>query len=96
MFVMNITDDYNDTLTTIITNIFKKTISSNCTINENNNDKIIPTLFLTLPCVISFLYLIFSMVYTLIKPLKKQLMEKFLYPIHRFRCIITGPNECGK
>ena len=23
-------------------------------------------------------------------------MEKFLYPIHPFRCIITGPSECGK
>ena len=23
-------------------------------------------------------------------------MEKFLYPTHRIRCIITGPSECGK
>ena len=23
-------------------------------------------------------------------------MEKFLYPIHPVRCIITGPSECGK
>ena len=23
-------------------------------------------------------------------------MEKFLYPRHPVRCIITGPNECGK
>ena len=23
-------------------------------------------------------------------------MEKFLYPFHPVRCIITGPNECGK
>ena len=23
-------------------------------------------------------------------------MEKFLYPIHPIRCIITGPSECGK
>ena len=23
-------------------------------------------------------------------------MEKFLYPKHPVRCIITGPSECGK
>ena len=23
-------------------------------------------------------------------------MEKFLYPFHPVRCIITGPGECGK
>ena len=23
-------------------------------------------------------------------------MEKFLYPTHPVRCIITGPSECGK
>ena len=23
-------------------------------------------------------------------------MEKFLYPIHPIRCIITGTSECGK
>ena len=23
-------------------------------------------------------------------------MEKYLYPIHPVRCIITGPSECGK
>ena len=23
-------------------------------------------------------------------------MEKFLYPTHSVRCIITGPSECGK
>ena len=23
-------------------------------------------------------------------------MEKFLYPQHPVRCIITGPSECGK
>ena len=33
----NMTVDYNDTL------------SSNCTINENNMDKIVPTLLLTIP-----------------------------------------------
>ena len=23
-------------------------------------------------------------------------MDKFLYPTHPVRCIITGPSECGK
>ena len=23
-------------------------------------------------------------------------MEKFLYPTHSVRCLITGPSECGK
>ena len=23
-------------------------------------------------------------------------MEKYLYPQHPVRCIITGPSECGK
>ena len=24
------------------------------------------------------------------------MMEKFLYPNHPVRCLITGPSECGK
>ena len=24
------------------------------------------------------------------------MMEKYLYPTHLVRCIITGPSECGK
>ena len=58
MFILNVTDDYKDTLS-----------SSNCTLNENNIDIIIPTLLLTIPCVISFLCSKCLVVYTLIKPL---------------------------
>ena len=37
------------------------------------------------------------MEYTLIKPLiRKMEIDKILYPQHPFRCIITGPSECGK
>ena len=38
------------------------------------------------------------MVCTLIKPFfnNKQMMEKFLYPNHPVRYIITSPSECGK
>ena len=50
----NMTDDYNN---------------NNCTINENNIDKIIPTLLFTIPCGLSFLCLISLLVYTLNKPL---------------------------
>ena len=56
MFITNITDDYNNN-------------NNNCTDNENNIDKIIPTILLTIPCVISFLCLMSLMVYTLIQPL---------------------------
>ena len=59
MYVTNITDDYmNITL-------------SNCTNNENNIDIIIPTLFLKIPCGLSFLCLMSLMVYTLSKHLIK-------------------------
>ena len=57
MYVLNITDEYdNRTLT-------------NCTDNENDIDKIIPSLLLTIPCGLSFLRLLSLMLYTLIKPL---------------------------
>ena len=59
MNVINITDDYNDSLS----------IVKNCTDNENNIDIIIPALLFTTPCGLSFLCLISLMVYTLIKPL---------------------------
>ena len=59
MYITNITDfdDMNDNS------------SSNCTINENNTDIIIPAFLLTIPCGLSFLCLISFMVYTLVKPL---------------------------
>ena len=64
MYVTNITDDYNDTLS----------VNNNCTDKENNIDIIIPTLLFTIPSGISFLSLISLMVYTQIRPLirKKQ------------------------
>ena len=55
----NMTDDYNNSLS----------IKINCNINENIIDIIIPTLLLTIPRGLSFLYLLSLMVYTLIKHL---------------------------
>ena len=43
---------------------------TNCTHNENNIDKIIPTLPLTIPCGLSISCLVSLMVYTSIKPSK--------------------------
>ena len=57
MFITNITDDYNDTLS----------INNNCTNNDNNIEIIIP-LFTIIPCGMSLVCLISLMVYTLIKP----------------------------
>ena len=34
---MNNTDDYNDTLSTVITDNYNDTLSPSCTINENKN-----------------------------------------------------------
>ena len=61
MYVTKFTDDYD--------NITDLKITNNCTNNENIFDGIIPTLLLTIPCGLSFLYLMSLMVYTLIKPL---------------------------
>ena len=61
MFITNITDDYNDTLS----------INNNCTNNDNNIEIIVP-LFTIIPCSVSFLCLISFMVYTLVKPLFKK------------------------
>ena len=57
MYIVNITDDY-DNMTLC-----------NCTNTENNIDIIIPALLFTIPCGLSFLCLMSLMVYTLIKPL---------------------------
>ena len=59
MFIMNFTDDYNDTLS----------INNKCTKNDNIIEIIIP-LFTIIPCGMSLLCLISLLVYTLIKPLK--------------------------
>ena len=58
MYIINITDDYNDTLS----------INNNCTNNDKNIEIILP-LFTIIPCGISLMCLISLMVYTLIKPL---------------------------
>ena len=64
---MNITDDYNDTLSTNITDNYNDTLSPSCTINENRFDIIIPTLLLTVPCDPSILCLMSLIVCTIIK-----------------------------
>ena len=58
MYITNITDEYNDTLS----------INNNCTNNENNIDIILP-LITIIPCGMSLICLISLMVYTLFKPL---------------------------
>ena len=55
MYKTNVTDDY--------VNITDMTLS-NCTFNENDIVIIIPTLFLTKQCGLSFLCLMSLMVYT--------------------------------
>ena len=57
MYVLNIADNY-DNIT-----------FPNCTDNESNIDKSIPTLLLTIPCGLPVLCLLSLMKYTLIKPL---------------------------
>ena len=84
---MNVTDCDN------MTEDYK---SNNCTINENNIDRIIPTLIFTKPCGLSFSCLLSLMDYTLIKTLFKKMMDKYPYPTHPVRCITTGPSEFGK
>ena len=58
MYITNITDDYNDTLSK----------HNNCTNNDNNIEIVIP-LFRIIPCGLSLICLISLMVYTLIKSL---------------------------
>ena len=63
MYITNVTDydimtdDYNNSLS----------IKKNCTRNENNIDIFIASLLLTLPCGLSFLFLMSLVVYTIIK-----------------------------
>ena len=57
MYITNITDDYNDTLSI-----------NNCTNNDNNIEIVIPVITI-IPCGMSLICLISPMVYTLIKPL---------------------------
>ena len=58
MYITNITDDYNDTLS----------INNNCTNNDNNTEIVIP-LFTITPCGMSLICLISLVAYTIIKPL---------------------------
>ena len=60
MYITNITDDYNDTLS----------INNNYT--NNDNIEIIILLFTIIPCGMSLVCLTSLMVYTLIKPLFKK------------------------
>ena len=53
----------------IITDAYDVITFSNYRNNEDNTDIIIPTLLLTIPCGLSYLYLISLMIYTLIKHL---------------------------
>ena len=57
MYVINSTNDYDNMSL------------SNCTDSESNFDITKPTLLLTMPCGLSFLCLMISMVYTLIETL---------------------------
>ena len=54
---------------------------SDCTNNEKIIDIMIPSLLLTIPCGLSFLYLISFMAYTLIKPLFKKIKITSNYKI---------------
>ena len=58
MYITNITDDYNDTLSKNI----------NCTNNYNSIEIIIP-LITIVPCGMSLICLISLMVYTLVEPI---------------------------
>ena len=59
MYITNITDDYNDTLS----------ININCTNNDSSNIEIVIPLNTTVPYGMSLICLISLLVYTLIKPL---------------------------
>ena len=63
MYLTIFTDEYDKNTESNLTN--------NCTNNENNIDIIIPTLSLRIPCGVSLLCLMSSMVYTLIEPVNK-------------------------
>ena len=60
MYITNVTDDHNDTLS----------VNNNCTNNDNNNFEIVIPLITIIPCGMSLICLKSLMVYTLVKPLK--------------------------
>ena len=59
MYITNVTDEYNDTLS----------VNNNCTNNDNSNIEIVLPLISLIPCGMSLICLISLMVYTSIKPL---------------------------
>ena len=61
MYITNITDDYNDTLS----------INDSCTNIDNNIELVIP-LITIVPCGMSLMCLLSLMVYTLIKLLMRK------------------------
>ena len=91
MDIINVTDYDNISSTNISL--------CNCT-NNDYNIEIVISLVTIIPRLMSLICLLSLMVYTLIKPLfnKKTTleMEKYLYPKHPVRCIITGPSSSGK
>ena len=66
MYILNITEDFNDTLS----------ININCTNNDINIEIVIP-LIMIIPCGMSLICLISLMVYTLIKPLIGKKIKHF-------------------
>ena len=94
MYVTNVRIDYDNITSSNYTDHDNMTLT-NCTNNENIIEKVIP-LTTIIPGVRSLLCLISPMVYTSMKTLFNNKMEKILYPSHPVRCIITGPSECGK
>ena len=83
MYIANVTDDYDNISSSNYTDYDNMTLT-NCTINENNIDIIIPALIFTIPCGLSFLCLISFMVYTLVKQL---FIKKYLSNINGENCI---------
>ena len=61
MYITNITDDYNDTLS----------INTNCTNSEINIEIVIP-LITIIPCGLLLICLISLLAYTLVKPLLRK------------------------
>ena len=62
------TNDFVNIADLKYTHVYDKT-TNNCTINENNNYKILPTFLPLIPCGLSFLCLMTLILYTLLKPL---------------------------
>ena len=84
MYITNITD--YDNITSSNYSDYDNMTLCNCTDNENDIDIIIAALLFTIPCGLSFLFLLSLMVYTLIKPLfnNKIISKKFYTQIFQF------------